>query len=158
MLYLSVVKIRLSSEHDTKELGQKLGRLLRGGEVIELIGDIGAGKTTFTKGIARGMGISETIQSPTFTISRVYTTPGDITLAHYDFYRLADAGIMADELHEVSNDKNSVVIIEWGDVVREVLPADYLEIHFIADDETTRELTIVGHGTESAYLVKELVA
>ena len=150
------MKVILNSEQETRALGQKCGQLLRGGEVIELIGDIGAGKTTFTKGVAEGMGVTDTIQSPTFTISRVYDAPSGIELCHYDFYRLSDAGIMADELQEASNNPHSVVIIEWGDIVREVLPQDYVEVHFSAISESVRELEFSANGIRSIELVKEM--
>jgi tRNA threonylcarbamoyladenosine biosynthesis protein TsaE len=90
--------IEVKSASEMKLFGEKIGSFLRGGETIELVGDVGAGKTTLTKGIALGMGVDEDVQSPSFTISRLYTTPGGISLAHYDFYRLSDAGIMGDEL------------------------------------------------------------
>ncbi len=139
-----------------KEFGARIGRLLKGGETIELAGDIGAGKTTFTKGLAVGMGITDTIQSPTFTISRVYKAPNGLVLAHYDFYRLADAGIMADELHETASDAHTVVVVEWGDAVRSVLPADHLQIQFASPSENERELTLTAHGATSTQLLEHL--
>ena len=91
-------EIIVQTAEELIELGVTLGSLLRGGETIELVGDIGAGKTTLTKGLARGMGIAEEVQSPTFTLSRVYDAPNGRRLAHYDFYRLNNAGIMQAEL------------------------------------------------------------
>ena len=81
---------------------RQLVGLFRGGEVLELVGDIGAGKTTLTKGIAQALEINEPVQSPTFTISRVYDSPRGLSLAHYDFYRLGNAGIMSEEIREVA--------------------------------------------------------
>ena len=92
------------------DFGAKLGAELRGGEVIELIGDVGAGKTTFTKGLAKGLAIAETVQSPSFTISRVYD--GRLELVHYDFYRLNNAGVMALELADNLSDAEKVVVID----------------------------------------------
>lgn len=140
-----------------KAFGAKLGALLRGGEVIELVGDVGAGKTTLTKGIAAGMGIDEDIQSPSFTISRVYDTPGGVNLAHYDFYRLQDAGIMADELHETIHDASTVTIIEWAEIVEDVLPSDRLDIRISSPSETTRSVTIQAGGQVSGEILKELI-
>ena len=77
--------MNISGEEKMRELGAAIGRAVSGGEVLELVGDIGAGKTTLTKGIARAMGIDEPVQSPTFTISRVYDSPRGLSLAHYDF-------------------------------------------------------------------------
>jgi tRNA threonylcarbamoyladenosine biosynthesis protein TsaE len=139
--------IEVTNEAETRALGEKLGRLLKGGEVIELVGDVGAGKTTFVKGVALGLGIEEDVQSPSFTISRVYDARDGLLLAHYDFYRLNDAGIMADELAETTQDPSSVTIIEWADIVEGVLPASRLRITFVAPSETTRSLTLDGNET-----------
>lgn len=107
----------ISSVEAMMTFGNKLGAVLRGGEVIELIGDIGAGKTTLTKGIAQGLGVKDDVQSPTFTISRTYTAGNDLVLAHYDFYRLVDAGIMTMELHESVSDPHIVTVLEWAGIV-----------------------------------------
>ena len=125
-----------------KEFGQRLGQLLRGGEVIELIGDVGAGKTTFTKGLAIGMDIAEVIQSPSFTISRTYENAESIRMVHYDFYRLTDAGIMANELSEMVNDPKTVTVIEWADIVEGVLPESHYTISFESPSEANRSITI----------------
>ena len=89
----------INSTDEMIAFGEEIGRQISEGMVLELIGDVGAGKTTFTKGLAKGLGISETVQSPTFTISRVYEGE-KLTLSHYDFYRLNDYGIMEMELAE----------------------------------------------------------
>jgi len=138
------MKIVLDSEAETIAWGEKLGQLLTSGMVIELVGDVGAGKTTLTKGIARGLMIDEDVQSPTFTISRVYEARDGLQLAHYDFYRLSDAGIMADELRDVVSDPTIVTVIEWAEIVEGVLPAGRLRIEAISSSETERELTISG--------------
>jgi len=137
----------VTDEQQTRNLGEKLGRLLRGGEVIELVGDVGAGKTTFVKGLAVGLSIDEDVQSPSFTISRVYEARDDLQLAHYDFYRLSDAGIMADELTETTQDPLTVTVIEWADIVEGVLPDGRIRIVFAAPTETSRTLTIDGNPT-----------
>ncbi len=146
----------VASENEMKLLGEKLGSLLNGGECIELIGDVGSGKTTLTKGIAKGLNISQTIQSPTFTINRTYDSPGGVRLSHYDFYRLADPGIMADELHESLSDDKTTVVIEWGEVVKSVVPGGRLCITFVSPTAETRELTFTGTGERSINLIKEL--
>ena len=137
--------IDVANEAETRLLGEKLGRLLKGGEIIELVGDVGAGKTTFVKGLARGLVIHEAVQSPSFTISRVYDARDGLLLAHYDFYRLNDAGIMADELAETTQDTTSITVIEWADIVEGVLPAERLRISFTAPTETTRILKMTGN-------------
>ncbi|RYC72953.1 tRNA (adenosine(37)-N6)-threonylcarbamoyltransferase complex ATPase subunit type 1 TsaE [Candidatus Nanogingivalis gingivitcus] len=129
----------ISSSEDMISFGQELGNSLKGGEVIELIGDVGAGKTTFTKGLAKSLGITDEIQSPTFTISRVYEGAKN-NLVHYDFYRLNDAGIMAIEMQDVIDDPNNITVIEWGEPVREVLPKKYITVKIKIISENIREV------------------
>jgi len=150
--------IEVSSEAAMKQLGEKLGARLRGGEVIELVGDIGAGKTTFTKGLAVGLGISEDVQSPSFTISRTYDTPHELRLVHYDFYRLEDAGIMKHDIDEAIHDDQTVTIIEWGAAVRDVLPHEYLELGIVSPSEDDRHVLLTPHGERYETLVEGLAA
>jgi tRNA threonylcarbamoyladenosine biosynthesis protein TsaE len=144
------------SELDMKELGEKLGLLLGGGEVIELIGDVGSGKTTFVKGLAIGLGISDYVQSPSFTISRVYDGRDNLKLAHYDFYRLEDSGLMSDELHEAMLDKNKVVIIEWAGLVAGILPDDRLSIKISILSENSRRLEFIAGGDDSKVILEKI--
>jgi len=134
--------IEVEGEHATKQLGERIGATLKGGEVFQLIGDVGAGKTTFVKGLAKGLGIDDDIQSPSFTISRTYAARDDIQLVHYDFYRLSDAGIMANELEENIHDPTTVTVIEWADIVEGVLPARHVSLQFTAPTETARTITL----------------
>ena len=124
-----------------KALGAALAARFVGGECIQLVGDVGAGKTTLVKGIGEGLGIDEPIQSPSFTISRVYDAER-LRLVHYDFYRLQDAGIMAEELKEALSDPESVVIIEWADIVEGVLPQQHHTITITALSETERSVAL----------------
>jgi len=148
--------IEVTSDVAMKALGEKLGAFLKGGEVIELVGDVGAGKTTLVKGVARGLAIDEDIQSPSFTISRVYDARDSLTLAHYDFYRLHDAGIMADELHETLHEPNTITIVEWADIVGGVLPENRVTIQITSPSETSRLLTIHAKGAVGERLLEEL--
>lgn len=148
--------IEVTSEDEMKRWGAKLGATLVGGEIIELIGDVGAGKTTLTKGIASGLKIQEMVQSPSFTISRVYDTPGELRLAHYDFYRLHDAGIMADELHETLHDPRTITVIEWAGIVEGVLPSDHLIISITSPSETERQVVLTAGGPASQVLLEEM--
>jgi tRNA threonylcarbamoyladenosine biosynthesis protein TsaE len=150
------MQIDVLSSDAMQQLGAKIGALVRGGETIELVGDIGAGKTTFTKGLASGMGIDEDIQSPTFTISRVYEAPNGLVLAHYDFYRLNDPGIMRAELDESVHDAGTVTVIEWAEVVADVLPADTLRIVIRPTAEESRAVTVVGSGAKSSEIAREI--
>jgi tRNA threonylcarbamoyladenosine biosynthesis protein TsaE len=150
------VKKELTSVDEMKTWASTIGSMLAGGEYVELIGDVGAGKTTFAKGLAAGLAIEEVVQSPTFTISRVYDGRDGLRLAHYDFYRLADPGIMADELSETLHDEKTVTVIEWGDIVSDVRPADYLRIVIESPSETVRQVTMTAHGERSSALLERL--
>lgn len=141
---------------ETQAFGVKLGAFLRGGEVIELVGDVGAGKTALTKGIAAGLGIDEDIQSPSFTISRVYDTPVHLHLAHYDFYRLHDAGIMAEELNEMLRDPLGITVVEWAEIVAGVLPTDRLTIRITPTDEHDRRMELTAGGDKSRALLEKM--
>lgn len=137
--------IEVNGEEEMKNLGAKLGSIVTGGEVFELIGDVGAGKTTFVKGFAKGLGIDEDVQSPSFTISRVYDARGGLLLAHYDFYRLNDPGIMSDELSETVAQPKTVTVIEWADVVEGVLPSDRIRLAIEAISDSSRRVKISGN-------------
>jgi tRNA threonylcarbamoyladenosine biosynthesis protein TsaE len=113
---------------------------LRGGEVIELVSDVGGGKTTFVRGLAQGMGSPDKVASPSFTLSREYRAD-KLTMYHFDFYRLSDPGIVANELAEVVDDPLAVVVVEWADIVENVLPADKLTITIKNKGETNREFS-----------------
>jgi tRNA threonylcarbamoyladenosine biosynthesis protein TsaE len=117
-----------TSSEDTEALGELLGSRLKGGEVIELRSDLGGGKTTFVRGLVKGAGSADRVSSPTFTLSRIYKTP-KFEIYHFDFYRLDDAGILSDQLAEAIQDQN-VTVVEWGDIVDEVLPKERLSIDF----------------------------
>lgn len=131
------------SSEDTERLGERIGAQLRGGEVIELRSDLGGGKTTLTRGLVRGAGSVDRVGSPTFTLSREYKAP-HFTIIHFDFYRLAEAGIMDEEFAEFIGDPAYVVVVEWGDVVHDVLPAARLQLDIArsADGENTRIITV----------------
>ena len=135
-----MMKKIIKSTTDMIDFGAKLGAELRGGDVIELIGDVGAGKTTFTKGLAKGLAIAETVQSPSFTISRVYD--GRLELVHYDFYRLNNAGVMALELADNLSDAEKVVVNEWAETVADILPKERIRIKISSPSETERVLEV----------------
>ena len=120
-------------------MAAQIGQRLKGGEVIELVSDLGGGKTVFVKGVAKGMGIKDLVGSPTFTISSEYKA-GDLVLHHFDFYRLGEPGIVANELDEIIGVPQNVVAIEWADLVNTVLPQNRLSIHIHTLGETERKL------------------
>jgi tRNA threonylcarbamoyladenosine biosynthesis protein TsaE len=116
----------------------EIGRRLRGGEMIELVGDLGSGKTAFVRGLARGMGSADAVRSPSFALSNQYRA-GKLTLHHFDFYRLDEPGIMARELAEVLEDPRAVVVVEWGGIAEAVLPPGRLTIRIRPTSETSRQ-------------------
>jgi tRNA threonylcarbamoyladenosine biosynthesis protein TsaE len=130
-----------TSSDDTERLGELLGSQLKGGEVIELRSDLGGGKTTFVRGLVRGAGSQDRVSSPTFTLSRIYKSK-KFYIHHFDFYRLNDPGILADQLAEAL-ENNNVVIIEWADIVKNVLPNERLSIEFkpVAVSADERQIT-----------------
>lgn len=146
--------LEIKSPEQMRTLGEVLGALMHGGEVIELTGDVGAGKTTLVKGIAAGLGVEGEIQSPSFTISRVYGGRDDITFVHYDFYRLDKSGIMADELREALGHPKTVAAIEWAGTVENVLPKDRLTINIAAKSENERQIKFT-YGGEISKKLKE---
>lgn len=150
------MRLDIKSEAGMQEFGSGLGGLLGGGDVVELIGDVGAGKTTLAKSIAAGLGVDEDVQSPSFTISRVYQTSGGLQLAHYDFYRLKEPGIMSHELHESVSDKHAITLVEWADIVDGVLPQQRLSIQISTVDEDSRRLVISGQGARYENLIGRL--
>lgn len=147
--------MRINSLDEMTAFGVRIASYLRGGEVLELVGDVGAGKTTFTKGLARGMGIKDAVQSPTFTISREYDTATELRLVHYDFYRLNEAGIMAEELADSLANPHNITVVEWAETVMSVLPEDRLTvtINLVADDENAREVFLTAGGVLSQKLL-----
>lgn len=148
--------IEVKNENEMKLFGITVGSLLLGGEIIELIGDVGSGKTTFVKGIGIGLGVSDNIQSPSFTINRVYNGRDSILLSHYDFYRLETAGIMADGLRETIYDPKIVMIVEWAEVVGGILPNDRLSIKINVLTEVSRQLDINSNGDKSQELMEKI--
>lgn len=150
------MKQEVKTVDEMKDLGRRIGSLCHGGEVIELIGDVGAGKTVLTKGIAAAMGVDEEVQSPTFTLSRLYDTASGGQFAHYDFYRLNNPGILSMELAYAVSSPETTVVIEWADVVDEVLPEDRLRVDIKAVDEFVRSVDITAGGDKSQKILDGL--
>lgn len=149
------MELILRTIDDTMAFAELLGAHLSGGEVLELVGDVGSGKTTFTKGLAKGLAVEEDVQSPSFTISRTYPARDDLELHHYDFYRLPDPGIMRYDLMESTDDKRVVTVIEWAQTVADVLPEDRTIIGFVYGEIDERRVTIQSKvtGVKEAYAV-----
>lgn len=133
--------LKSKAPEETEALAEQIGRNLRGGEVIELISDLGGGKTTFTRGLARGFGSLDVVSSPSFTLTREYEA-GDKRIYHFDFYRLDEAGIMQDEIAELVNDPLNIVVVEWADVVADILPPNRIVITLSPVDDNSRQITV----------------
>lgn len=148
-------QIESTSLENTLKLAAEIGSQLKGGEIIELISDLGGGKTVFVKGLAKGMGSMDQVSSPTFTISREYRAD-NLELHHFDFYRLSDAGagIVANELSESIENPAVAVAIEWSGAVKDVLPKDRLKVEIIKTGDDIRELKFTA-GKQHQHLVKD---
>lgn len=149
-----MVKIYLDGEEQTKEIGYKLGKLLTPGSVICLIGDLGAGKTTMTQSLARAIGVDDYITSPTFTIVNEYE--GKMPLYHFDVYRIGSS----DEMYDIGYDEyingDGVCIIEWANLIDDILPDEYLYIELKYKD-MSREMTLNPVGQKYEKIVEELI-
>jgi tRNA threonylcarbamoyladenosine biosynthesis protein TsaE len=117
--------VKLDSEADTRSLGLEIADALEPGDVVALTGDLGTGKTALTKYIAEGLGVKEEISSPTFTIIKEYKS-GRLPLYHFDVYRLGSGDELLDTGAEELLDGDGACVIEWADIVADVLPADSL--------------------------------
>lgn len=144
------------NEAEMKAFGKQFANLVKGGDIIELIGDLGSGKTTFVKGLADGLGIKENVQSPSFTLSQQYETNKQAILVHYDFYRLNDPGILRHEIQDNVGNPEFITVIEWGNIVRDILPVDRLTMNIVAPNENTRRIIVESHGVRSSALAKLL--
>ncbi len=122
------------SEKETYELGLRMGREAKSGQVYTLVGDLGVGKTVFTKGFAAGLGILEPVSSPTFTIVQIYEE-GRLPFYHFDVYRIGDVEEMEEIGYEDYIFGNGVSLIEWADLIEEILPEHYTEVRIEKDLE-----------------------
>ena len=131
----------IRTEEEMMKFGEEFAKTLDFPAVIQLIGDVGAGKTTFTRGLAKWLGVSEAVTSPSFTISKRYAGE-KVELVHYDFYRLDDPGIMAEDLNDSLSDLNTVVVVEWGGDVEGLLPENHRKIEIKILEDGSREVKL----------------
>ena len=138
--------MRTNSAEETRKLGEKLAKELRAGDVILLEGPLGAGKSELARGVARGLGVQETVTSPSFTILNVYDS-GRVPLYHFDWYRLESA----EELFEMGMEEylggDGIALVEWPGRCPEALPADFLMIEVLPGEGNERTLRTVRHGS-----------
>ncbi|MDO4869860.1 MAG: tRNA (adenosine(37)-N6)-threonylcarbamoyltransferase complex ATPase subunit type 1 TsaE [Bacillota bacterium] len=125
---MSKTTIKIRNEEETRAFGMKLGAEAKAGTVVALMGDLGTGKTTLTKYIAEGLGVTEQITSPTFNIIKEYRT-GRLPLFHFDVYRIGDV----DEMFEIGYEEyfygEGICVVEWADLIEELIPEDATTIH-----------------------------
>ena len=145
---MSVFNFTSNSELETKQLAKKLASKLNLGDIIVLSGELGSGKTKFTEGILSYFNLSDEISSPTFTIVNEYDTK-NVPIYHFDVYRLEDA----DEFLAIGGEEyfeKGICIIEWGEIIQDILPKDYIKISFSRnnENENIRNLTIETFGTK----------
>ena len=119
--------IETNSEKETFELGKKIGENAKAGQIYTLTGDLGVGKTVFTQGLAAGLGITEPVNSPTFTIVQMYED-GRLPFYHFDVYRIGDIEEMDEIGYEDYFYGEGVCLIEWADLIQEILPPDVIAI------------------------------
>ena len=141
-----MIIIETTNAEETFKLGVKIGEQARPGEIYTLNGDLGVGKTVFTQGVARGLGIEEPVNSPTFTIVQVYEE-GKMPFYHFDVYRIGDI----EEMEEIGYDDyffgNGVCLIEWADLIQELLPKQIISVTIEKNPEKGfyyRKITIDG--------------
>jgi tRNA threonylcarbamoyladenosine biosynthesis protein TsaE len=146
--------IETTSAEETKKLAAQLGSLLQPGDVLLLNGDLGAGKTTFTQGLAEGLGIDAPVTSPTFTLVHEYRS-GRLLLFHFDSYRLAGAEEIADLGFEEYLERSGVVVVEWAERLGWLMPDARLDLTLSGEGDT-RTLQLEPHGSRYEQLVKEL--
>lgn len=151
---MNMVKILTENEEQTMNLAKKLTELLEPGMTLLLEGDLGAGKTTFTKGIGEGLGVKRIIKSPSYTIIREYQD-GRLPLYHIDLYRLDESEASELGLEEYF-EGDGITVVEWSSVAPAELPAERLEIHLKTDVEhfEQREIEISGVGSRYEELLK----
>lgn len=133
------IELETRSADETRDIGQALASLLRPRDTIVLTGDLGAGKTTIVQGIGRGLGVEDHVASPTFTLVREYA--GELDVAHVDVYRLERIQDVVDLAIDEIGGPDRVLLVEWGDAVQELLPADRLRVELTsgpADDDSRR--------------------
>lgn len=133
------------SPQETRDFGARLAQQLCAGDVLLLLGDLGAGKSEMTRGIAQGLGVTSTVTSPSFTILNVYED-GRVPLYHFDWYRLESS----EELYEMGMDEylggNGVAVVEWPSQCPDAVPESYLEVNIQPTGENERSITLTPQG------------
>ena len=131
--------------------------MISGREVIELVSDLGGGKTTFVRGLARGAGSKDKVSSPTFTLNRIYQA-NDLEIHHFDFYRLSDPGVVEPQLEESLQNPRVITVVEWSDIVEEVLPEERLTIKLSPNEDNPDSRQIeISYPESKSELITQLI-
>jgi tRNA threonylcarbamoyladenosine biosynthesis protein TsaE len=136
-----------TSPEETKKIGFLIGKkALKHQKMffLSLSGDLGGGKTTFTQGFGKGLGIKDNITSPTFLVFKKYETKNDKIFYHFDAYRIKEKDLSVLGFQEIINNKKNIIVVEWGENIKKMLPEKSLEVHFEFKDKNTRKLIIQG--------------
>lgn len=150
-----MIEVRCPEPADTQAFAGRLASIVRPGDVIILAGGLGAGKTLFAGGLAAGLGVEETVVSPSFVLVRQYQS-GFMPLVHVDVYRLGSINEFED-LDAFELAESGVLIIEWGDAVESTLSEDHLKVHFFVDDDEGRTLQLTASGSWAERDLREVV-
>jgi len=145
----------ITSLKTSSALAAKLALHIEPPQLIELVGDLGGGKTAFTKALGKALGVTSTITSPTFNIHRSYSF-GKGKLEHFDLYRLNDDDIVLSELQDCLEAPDSIVVVEWAQHFTKALSADYLSVEFVFLDESTRQITFTASGPVTQNLIEKI--
>ncbi|MEU6640957.1 tRNA (adenosine(37)-N6)-threonylcarbamoyltransferase complex ATPase subunit type 1 TsaE [Saccharomonospora sp. NPDC046836] len=156
---MAQMSIELQTADDTIHFGRSLGRVLRAGDLVLLAGPLGAGKTTMTRGIADGMGVTGRVSSPTFVLARVHPAgPAGVALVHADAYRLGGDLSQLDDLDLDTDLDRAALVVEWGEGLAERLSDDYLVVRLARRPDDVRTVRLEPHGAWTGRVAELPVA
>lgn len=147
--------VNITNQKELEKIAEKLGKLVNSSDIICLVGDLGAGKTTFTQALATGLDVEDYVTSPTFILINEYE--GRIPLYHFDIYRVNDISEMEDLGYEEYFYGDGVCVIEWADLIKNILPYNYLWIEIKITGEESRQICFTGTNDYYGKIIKELL-
>jgi len=145
-------EINSNSVDNTLSFAKRVGAKLKGGEIFELIGDLGSGKTTFVSGLVEGAGSQDVVSSPTFIIKKQYSAK-DLTIYHFDFYRLDKTDLIVHELAELVTQPKTVVVIEWPKIVKLPSLGSKIVFEFFYDKDINKRSIKISYDEQLGYLI-----
>ena len=147
-----IKEIDSNSTDDTLRLAKGIGANLKGGEIFELIGDLGSGKTTFVTGLVLGAGSKDAVSSPTFMVKKEYSTP-NLKIYHFDFYRLDSSDLIVHELADLSSQPNAVVVIEWPKIIELPNMENKIVLEFDYEKDIKKRHIKIKYDKKLGYLI-----